>query len=1379
MRKGFVFVWAFLIAASLAGPVLAMNGNGSTYVSDTIPTTMTAGTTYTPTVTMQNAGTSTWSDGSGSSDYNFGPPDFGASNAAATWGPRVDAGGVLPGATKVLTLMLTPTTPGTYTCRWQMLQETVEWFGAECTKTITVMCGAPPAETLYMAENFDSFSAGVLQGQSAPAPAYAWNVQQGTNVDQALVVAGGVTGKAVQLWHKSSNATMNITDGCWGPSWHINESPYNKKIKVSFKVKRVTSVGDTFWRLAFRDWCGTTTRSYGFLQGSDTSIQAFDTSGGDKIGSGSANQTIPNDGAYHTVDVIVDYKEPGPLGAGTPENNVYYYLDGNYFFSGRSDGGTTNTDRMRALDLTEVAGSTNEMKILFDDFTFSSSKLPVNVLTSPIPNDVYATASPTITWTRTWPCAWVSATQVKICASNDPTGSAVWESGDVSGANLSQNTGELPRNTNLWAFQRDKSTSGGYNPWTAGVMFRCAAVPPGTPAIVTPVGIIASRKPMITFTGDAHTLLQVKVTTDSAGSAVVFDSGVINSTGNGYATTALAPGSYYGFARIGTGIGWSGWSAGLAFTINTTSEFVDVRHMDEPNILITDTWWPNDGFGHLLNTTYYDGPSTSTTVSQENTGCGNVALKWNDRGASRSIRTHKLGSDTSLGNINLDNGVTWMWAVANPAEGGMGDSGGGSSWRRATNILMDKNAAGVTHFVVLRSYPDGIGIITDTFRALQAFGGGWHDQWHAWANTGEYHVIRLTGRNQVAGDFASTVWNVYVDEIPTPAITATGCLVGLDMESDASTWQTDAIGIGHGSSDSTGDVLFDWTAVNGSCDYAPGEWNPFSAGPFATITEAKALGVESRPVMIDGSMVITKVGTHVDWGPDWVLGTEDDVTVQDCYFVQDVAGSPIGGVRIVSSDNRGGAVAEGSQVTQVSGVMIEQGGCRSILNPTVTIEGAAEFAPTPLSMIAVGGPCLSQGPVYPDTTGTLVRVFGTVPAAASYAMDDPRYPLGYFIVYVDDGSGAIDGRELSDGSPIPGIRVVIDAADPFAIVPNYGDYVLLEGIAGYESITGGSYADARQILQTTLTIISSYPLSPLADFSATGGDGQATLSWITASDASFTNTMIRRKLNDYPADASDGVLVVNMPNSPDTEYSYVDTGLTNGTTYYYSEFVGTGGSYYSDPSYAVVDLPAEATIAQAKSLGDWQIRRVEGSGVTAVFDGFFYIEAEDRSSGIRIAWAQQAPAVGSKVDVTGVTRRTGDSERYIEAGSLAAVGSLQIDSVCLTNKSLGGQGFNYNPATGEGQCGTEDGVGLNNIGMLVTTTGVVTASGEDFFYIDDGTHARDASIFNGIRVLCGSLSKPERGKQVAITGISSISRVGGRLFRGIRPRIQSDIQITQ
>jgi hypothetical protein len=206
----------------------------------------------------------------------------------------------------------------------------------------------------------------------------------------------------------------------------------------------------------------------------------------------------------------------------------------------------------------------------------------------------------------------------------------------------------------------------------------------------------------------------------------------------------------------------------------------------------------------------------------------------------------------------------------------------------------------------------------------------------------------------------------------------------------------------------------------------------------------------------------------------------------------------------------------------------------------------------------------------------------------------------------------------------------------------------------------------------------------------------------------------------------------------------------------------------------VYQLPAVKPI-----LGDNSILTMSGVTVTAIFDDCFYVETTDRSSGIRVEMPRHFLQVGSVTKITGTILTNTDGERYIEATAANEYGTGVIQPLGMSNKALGGSDWNYDPTTGAGQRGVEDGVGLNNIGLLVKTTGVVTVAGDDFFYIDDGTHARDASAFNGIRVRCQGLEKPVADQQVSITGISTIKNIGGRYFRSIRPRTAADIQVIQ
>lgn len=120
-----------------------------------VPDTMVAGQKYTVSVSLKNAGTTTWSDESGYRLGSQNPQDN------ATWGGRVF---IFPGKTvepkKKITFGFTvtaPEKPGTYDFQWRMLREGQAWFGEKSkNKTIVV---TPP-----VAASFDAS----LSSQSTP-----------------------------------------------------------------------------------------------------------------------------------------------------------------------------------------------------------------------------------------------------------------------------------------------------------------------------------------------------------------------------------------------------------------------------------------------------------------------------------------------------------------------------------------------------------------------------------------------------------------------------------------------------------------------------------------------------------------------------------------------------------------------------------------------------------------------------------------------------------------------------------------------------------------------------------------------------------------------------------------------------------------------------------------------------------------------------------------------------------------------------------------------------------------------------------------------------------------------------------------------------------
>jgi RHS repeat-associated protein len=102
---------------------------GAEFVSQTVPSAMDPGQTYSVSVTMKNTGSTAWSPGS----YKLGsqnPQDN------TTWGPsRVElAASVAPGNNGTFTFNVTaPSTPGSYDFQWRMVNSSFGWFGDSST----------------------------------------------------------------------------------------------------------------------------------------------------------------------------------------------------------------------------------------------------------------------------------------------------------------------------------------------------------------------------------------------------------------------------------------------------------------------------------------------------------------------------------------------------------------------------------------------------------------------------------------------------------------------------------------------------------------------------------------------------------------------------------------------------------------------------------------------------------------------------------------------------------------------------------------------------------------------------------------------------------------------------------------------------------------------------------------------------------------------------------------------------------------------------------------------------------------------------------------------------------------------------------------------
>ena len=188
------------------------------------------------------------------------------------------------------------------------------------------------------------------------------------------------------------------------------------------------------------------------------------------------------------------------------------------------------------------------------------------------------------------------------------------------------------------------------------------------------------------------------------------------------------------------------------------------------------------------------------------------------------------------------------------------------------------------------------------------------------------------------------------------------------------------------------------------------------------------------------------------------------------------------------------------------------------------------------------------------------------------------------------------------------------------------------------------------------------------------------------------------------------------------------------------------------------------------------------SGGTPVLGDRIYIEEEDRSCGIMMHFGSQAPPVGTlpvghRVALEAFIDTINGERALVQAKISSATPGPAPLALVATNRAIGGGDWFYDPDYGNGQKGIKDAYGLNNIGLLVRTSGKVITSyaiaPPRWFTVGDGS---------GVVVKVGLpdpwvYSVPGPGEDVVVTGISSCEQDGGGdLTRLIRVRMGDDIQ---
>ena len=234
-------------------------------------------------------------------------------------------------------------------------------------------------------------------------------------------------------------------------------------------------------------------------------------------------------------------------------------------------------------------------------------------------------------------------------------------------------------------------------------------------------------------------------------------------------------------------------------------------------------------------------------------------------------------------------------------------------------------------------------------------------------------------------------------------------------------------------------------------------------------------------------------------------------------------------------------------------------------------------------------------------------------------------------------------------------------------------------------------------------------------------------------------------------------------------------GIENGAGSKAAKYSYNGGTLLSNGQALV--FTRNVSVSDVKGKADGTAVVMRQNVVTCAGEDWFYVEDPFRSSGIRVQKASHGLTPGTKAFVLGTVLTDSNGERYVAASSVASEGAGTVKPLALKCGSVGGGDWLYDSGAAKGQRGVEGGVGLNNIGLLVTTFGRVVqvdpSSPAAWFVIDDGS---------GVDVKCvvpsGVAINPS-WRYVCVTGISSCEKVGGDLRRLLRVRNQADIVALQ
>lgn len=360
-------------------------------------------------------------------------------------------------------------------------------------------------------------------------------------------------------------------------------------------------------------------------------------------------------------------------------------------------------------------------------------------------------------------------------------------------------------------------------------------------------------------------------------------------------------------------------------------------------------------------------------------------------------------------------------------------------------------------------------------------------------------------------------------------------------------------------------------------------------------------------------------------------------------------------------------------------------------------------------------------------------------------------------------TGTIAGTVRSQhGLPVMGASV---GSGVYSAITNASGYYELTGVlAGTHTLAANKQFYTGQTIsgvtvaenQTTpldFTIIANPP-GPVSAFSVNPSDGINRLYWTNPTSGNYAATRITFKTTGFPTGPDDGTLLCERSTAAGGQDSFTHGNADNGVTYYYAAFTRDTDNHFSAGVNGSA-TPRPLTCGEVKHFESNYFVELNGKVVSAIFasDAAIYVQEPDRTSGIRIQHGGSGLAVGDRVNVSGSVQDRVLSnrlaEREIRRATVTKVsGGAAPKPMAMSNLAVGGA------AAGELVPGVIDGIGINNIGLLVRITGRITAKVTSYIYIDDGSGVVDPSGRIGVMVRCPNTSIPAvAGDMVTATGV--------------------------